>query len=303
VTPRIRSLVVVPVCFALAAALWPVDASAQRRVVRRAPVRTVIVAGYARPFYPYYYDPFLFDWYGFGYGFGYQYRPYPPYGPYGGYYYQPGADLRVQVTPREAEVYIDGYLAGTVDDFDGIFQRLRVPLGEHEISIYREGYRTISEKMLFRPYESYHIKQTMEPLASGDAPEPRPQPDPNRRGPDPRGPAAGASRDPRRAPDQGDTSQAPPRRGTAPEGRDRDRDRNADRFGSVAIRVQPADAAVFIDGERWDTSPGDERLLVELSEGEHRVEIRKEGFKTYSSTVRVRTGDRLTLNVSLSSGG
>ena len=299
-TPKTRSLVFVSVCMALAGAVWPADARAQRRVARRAPVHTVIVAGYSRPFYPYYYDPFLFDWYGGGYGFGSQYRPYPPYG---GYYYQPGADLRVQVTPREAEVYIDGYLAGTVDDFDGIFQRLRVPYGEHAISVYREGYRTITEKMLFRPYESYHIKQSMEPLASGAAAESRPEPDPNRRAPDPRGPAPdprGSARDPRRAPgDPGDT-QAPPRRGAPPEARDRDA--NADHFGSVAIRVQPSDAAVFIDGERWNTSAGDDRLLVELSEGEHRVEIRKEGFKTYSSTVRVRTGDRVTLNVSLSSG-
>ena len=52
--------------------------------------------------------------------------------PYGyGYGYYARADLRTQVTPREAEVYVDGYLTGTVDDFDGMFQRLRVPLGEH----------------------------------------------------------------------------------------------------------------------------------------------------------------------------
>jgi hypothetical protein len=67
--------------------------------------------------------------------------------------------------------------------------------------------------------------------------------------------------------------------------------------------VQPADAEVFVNGERWDTSPGEDRLLLELIEGSHRVEIRKEGFRTYSSTVRVRQGDTVTLNVSLSPGG
>ena len=46
-----------------------------------------------------------------------------------------------------------------------------------------------------------------------------------------------------------------------------------------------------------------DRLLLELIEGTHRVEIRKEGFKTYSSTVRVRQGETVTLNVSLSPGG
>ena len=30
------------------------------------------------------------------------------------------------VDPAEARVYVDGYYAGTVDDFDGLFQRLNV---------------------------------------------------------------------------------------------------------------------------------------------------------------------------------
>lgn len=292
-TPRKRLLTLVPVCIALAGAMWPADAAAQRRVVRRAPIRTVIVAGYSRPYYPYYYDPFGFDWY------GYQYRPYPPYSRY---YYEPGADLRVQVTPREAEVYIDGYLAGNVDDFDGVFQRLHVPYGEHEIAVYREGYRTITEKMLFRPYESYNIKQTMQPIAAGGAADPRPAPDPSSQ-PQPGrgGPPHGRypdnpDRNPGRNPDpypERNPDRYP----------DRNPDRNADRFGSVAIRVQPGDAAVFIDGERWDTPAGEDRLHLEVSEGTHRVEIRKDGFKPYSSTFKVRAGETLTLNVSLPAGG
>jgi hypothetical protein len=32
-------------------------------------------------------------------------------------------------TPRDAEVYVDGYYAGTVDDFDGTFQRLHIDTG------------------------------------------------------------------------------------------------------------------------------------------------------------------------------
>lgn len=275
---RKRLLFLVPACIAAVSAMWPADAVAQRRVVRRVPSRTVLVsAGFGYPLYgyPYYYDPFWFGWY------GPQFGPYAPY--YPRYAYQPGADLRIQVTQRAAEVYIDGYLTGTVDDFDGVFQRLRVPFGEHEISVYREGYRTIAERMLFRPYESYHIKQTMQPLNAGDPPEPRPAP---------------AARAP---------SQAPARRGAqrpVPNDRNPQRapDRNADRFGAVAVRVQPADADVLIDGERWETPAGENRLLVELSEGTHQVEIRKAGYKTYSTTVRVRPGETVQLNVSLPSG-
>ena len=42
------------------------------------------------------------------------------YPPYGGYWYGPSyASIRVQVTPKKAEVYLDGYYVGVVDDFDG----------------------------------------------------------------------------------------------------------------------------------------------------------------------------------------
>jgi hypothetical protein len=269
VTRRTRLFVLAPICLATLVALWPAEAFAQRRVVRRVPVRTSIFigAGYGYPFYahPYFYDPFWSGWY------GYQYRPYPRYA-----YYEPSAELRTQVAPRDAEVYVDGYLTGTVDNFDGIFQRLRVPLGEHEITIYQEGYRPIHQKMLFRPFESYTIRETMQPLAPGDAPEPRPVPS-------------------ERAPSQG-----PPPRGRAPV--PAPGARSAERFGAVVVRVQPVDAEVFIDGERWETPAGENRLVVELSEGTHRVEIRKPGFKTYTSSVTIRSGETVSLNVSLPSG-
>ena len=265
--PRKSSLRLIPACIALASVVWPSDAAAQRHVVA--------VGGYyghARPYpyyaraYPYYYNPFFSFGFGFGYGYG---APFYPYGypyPYGGYYYDPTPELRVQVTPRQAEVYIDGYLVGTVDDYDGTFQRLHVPFGEHQISIYREGYHTISEPMLFRPGQSYNIKQAMQPLATGAAPEPRPAPDPNRRAPEPRGGSndpRGSSGYPRLAPEgPGEDPQAAP--GRSAQSDPREGDRNADRFGSLAIRVQPADAIVLIDGERWDTSSGDDRLQVQL---------------------------------------
>ena len=70
-------------------------------------------------------------------------------------------------------------------------------------------------------------------------------------------------------------------------------------FGAIAIRVQPRDAVVMIDGERWETPADNDRLIVQLPAGPHRVEIRKDGFGSYVSTVDVRRGDETTLNVSL----
>ena len=60
----------------------------------------------------------------------------------------PDASVRLDVKPKEAEVYVDGYYAGVVDDFDGTFQRLRVEPGEHEIELWLDGYRTCSRRSI-----------------------------------------------------------------------------------------------------------------------------------------------------------
>ncbi len=88
--------------------------------------------------------------------------PYPY--PYGGYWYGPESDLRIDVTPKEAGVYVDGYFAGTVDEFNGTFQRLHVLPGEHEIVIYLDGYRSIRERLYLSP--------TCHPQDRGDAESP-----------------------------------------------------------------------------------------------------------------------------------
>ena len=59
-------------------------------------------------------------------------------------------------------------------------------------------------------------------------------------------------------------------------------------YGSLAIRVQPADSTVLIDGERWAGPQGQERLLVEVPEGNHHVQIQKDGFDTFATDVTVR---------------
>jgi hypothetical protein len=82
-----------------------------------------------------YYDPYWWDYY-----YGYGYFPYG-YGGYGGYtHYYSESDydtggLKLKVKPREAQVYVDGYFSGIVDDYDGVFQKLRLRSGGHRIEI------------------------------------------------------------------------------------------------------------------------------------------------------------------------
>ena len=59
-----------------------------------------------------------------------------------GYYALPSGfaygSLRIVDAPRYAPVFVDGYYAGEVDDYDGIFQRLNLEPGRHlvEIDVY-----------------------------------------------------------------------------------------------------------------------------------------------------------------------
>lgn len=63
--------------------------------------------------------------------------------------------------------------------------------------------------------------------------------------------------------------------------------------------MQPADAQIFIDGERWAVPGGEERISIQLSEGRHTIEVRREGMNTYTEDILIRRGATFTLNVSL----
>ena len=72
-------------------------------------------------------------------------------------------------------------------------------------------------------------------------------------------------------------------------------------YGTISVRVQPGDADVLIDGEVWRAPAGQDRLVVEVAEGAHTIEIRKAGYRSYSAQVDVRRGEATPLNVSLRS--
>jgi PEGA domain len=85
-----------------------------------------------------YYDPWWDDPYGYGYGgssygFGYD-----------------GA-LKLKVKPRDASVYVDGYFAGRVDDFDGMFQKLQIESGPHRVELRLDGYEPLTFEVRIQP--------------------------------------------------------------------------------------------------------------------------------------------------------
>ena len=296
VTPRKRLVLLAGLVACVFVGLSvPTDA----QVRRGRPGRSVVVV---RPYY--FADPF---WYGYGYGypwFGYQY-PFGPYGPYGygpyRYSYDPGSAVRLEVEPKDAEVYVDGYYAGIVDDFDGVFQRLRLPPGQHDLTLYREGLRTVHQTMYLTVDSTFKVKYKMEPLAAGDVAEARPTPPP----PPPAQAGAGQPGFPQQGPPQQGPPQQGPRRGPfgprplPPPNQGNPRGSEASAYGTLSIRIQPSDATVVVDGERWEGPQGQDRLVVEVAEGTHRVQIQKDGFESFSTDVTIRRGETTPLNVSL----
>ena len=69
----------------------------------------------------------------------------------------------------------------------------------------------------------------------------------------------------------------------------------------LVIRVQPADAEILIDGQRWQTPDADRPLEVRVPAGRVRIEIRKPGFTPFSTELSVQPGEVTPLNVSLPS--
>jgi hypothetical protein len=113
--------------------------------------------------YPYLYSPY---YYPYGYYGGYYGSPYGYGAPYGGEYYVGGRGARgegsVQIkdAPKDAQVFADGYYAGTVDDFDGAFQHLDLEAGPHHIEIREQGQPPVSVDVNVRPGETvtYHAR-------------------------------------------------------------------------------------------------------------------------------------------------
>lgn len=260
-------------------AVSPVTALAQGRGGRRSPppapprathatvVRgTVFVGGY-------FYDP-VFGPYPWWTRTAYPYWYLPVY--------DNRAELRIQVAPDAADraaVYVDGFYAGIVDDFDGVFQSLPLTPGGHSIVLYLEGYRTVRHNIYLRAESTFRLRDTLEILPAGatsELPDVAPPVPP---------PPAGSYRIPPTTP------AISPSRVSAGAAR-------AEGFGTLDLFVQPANAEVLIDGQPWVSSDGG-HFQVQLPAGPHRLEIRRRGFRQFLSEIDVRDGETTPLNVSL----
>jgi hypothetical protein len=144
----------------------PIGTAAPRGSVPPAPPSgggIYVPGGGYYPGYGYgYYDPW-----GYGAYYGGFYDPW-----YGGYPTYPQAtyssndegSLKLKIKPSEAEVYVDGYFVGIVDDFDGIFQSLHLDSGAHRIEVRANGYETLAFDVRITPEHTTTYKGELKRL-------------------------------------------------------------------------------------------------------------------------------------------
>jgi hypothetical protein len=134
-----------------------------------------------QPYYRYgYYGPYgsFYGPYGSGYGLGLGYYGfgYDPFFLGGTYYGAPSysaggyssphrgtGKVRLRVQPAHAEVYVDGYFVGTVNDFNGLFQRLNLDAGPHRLELRAEGYETVEFEVFITHGETITYRGEMKP--------------------------------------------------------------------------------------------------------------------------------------------
>jgi len=238
-------------------------------------------------YYPYY--PYYSPYYAYGYGypyfgltFGYG-SPYY-YGPYGGGYYDGHSgdygSVRVLVDPNEAQVFVDGSYAGTADDFDGLFQRLHVAPGRHELTFKLEGYQTHRVR-LYVPYDGtvkvhYDMVRGTGEDAFEDLAGDRPDDD---RHAEPR------DRDDRFAYD-------------APRSDDgANRPARDERGSTLRFDVAPDGSSIYVDGVFRGT--GRTLHTLDVAPGAHRVEILHPGLRSFERDVTVDDGESQDVSVEL----
>jgi hypothetical protein len=190
------------------------------------------------------------------------------------------AQVRLQVTPRETAVYVDGFYAGVVDDFDGFFQRLPLLSGGHTIALFLDGFGTITRRVYLSPGSDLSIREALVPLPPGQASEP---------------PTLAAMLPP---PPAG--SYIPPptasRNALPPPTAVQQTDVQAAGYGVLSLRFRPTDAVVAIDGQEWiSAAPGE--LVVLLAVGLHVVEVKNTGSRMFMTQVEILEGQTIELNV------
>jgi hypothetical protein len=249
---------------------------------------------YRYPWYSRYHYSSRYPWYGpgFGLGLGYgsaYYGYYPYYGGAGYAYYPAPAPtvyvdyrdpdagwVRVQVQPPRTRVYVDGHLAGSADDFDGMGQGLTLEPGRHELTLELDGYRTHRVMVYVSSGVVLKVRHDMQRGAGGPTLEDLTEGQGEDEAPLAAAPAPERDRDSRYA-------RQKPVEGRAP--------------GVLRLSVTPADASVYVDGAFMGSAEAAAELA--LAPGAHRIEVVRPGYDPWVREIELEASERRELVVEL----
>jgi hypothetical protein len=65
---------------------------------------------------------------------------------------------------RQAQVSVDGYFVGVIDDFDGVSQRLTLDEGPHQIEISEPGFEPFSLEVNILAHQTIKYRGALRPL-------------------------------------------------------------------------------------------------------------------------------------------
>jgi hypothetical protein len=80
------------------------------------------------------------------------------------------AQVKIQVRPKRAAVFVDGRFVGHVDEFNGPGQAILLNPGKHQFKITLPGYQDFDAEVNLNPYQKYELKTDLfvaESLQSG----------------------------------------------------------------------------------------------------------------------------------------
>ena len=268
---------------------------------------------------------------GGGWGWGYWGWPgwYGYYGPGYGYYdgarvYGPSSRYAVidtDISPEEAQVYLDGRYIGTADDFDGNPDYLYLQPGRYRIEFRLEGYQTLTRQIEARPGMKLDFTDKLHKIAGarryGSYEHPRLQGEVRRyfgknrdsvEAIDPSEQGTGASV---MAEPDDDDRDTPPPQDRAPALRQPSRDQYGEWRGGrgsrmesrtrLRLNVEPSDAAVYVDNRFVGTAEEVNSLErgVAITAGKHTVTVSRPGFRDKTADITVEQGRMETVEISL----
>ena len=95
--------------------------------------------------------------------YGAPYAHHAPYALYAPGYGHDFGGVRLRMRPRDAQVFVDGYYVGIVDDFDGTFQQLRLEPGAHKIEVRMPGFEDLDLDIYVQPGRTISVHEDLRP--------------------------------------------------------------------------------------------------------------------------------------------